>query len=98
MTNEQIVLSIICTVAWLAWIPAVLIEKAKNEDTGSVSIFPIIPVFPIVGIWIGVGIDKLFESWGSYIISVLHLALLASFIYTMVRDAVFIKKRKKEMG
>jgi hypothetical protein len=98
MNTEQIVLSIICTVTWFAWIPAVLIEKEKNEVPEGTSILPVIPVFPIVGIGLGVGIDHLFENWGSYTSSLLHLALLGSFAYTIVRDLIVIKNRKKGMG
>jgi hypothetical protein len=98
MNTEQIVLSIICTVTWFAWIPAVLIEKEKNEDPGGTSILPVIPVFPLVGIAFGVGIDRFFENWGSYTISFLHLVLLGAFAYTIVRDLIIIKKRKKGMG
>ena len=47
MNTEQLVLSIICTVTWFAWIPAVLVEKEKNEDARGTSIFPVIPVFPL---------------------------------------------------
>jgi len=98
MNSAQIVLSIICTVTWFAWIPAVLIEKEKKEDSGGTSILPVISVFPVVGIAFGLGIDRFFENWGSYIISFLHLALLGYFAYTIVRDLIIIKKRKNEIG
>ena len=36
----------ICVLAWLTWVPAVLLEKTARGDTRSTSILPVIPCSP----------------------------------------------------
>jgi hypothetical protein len=79
---------------WFLWVIAVASEYAveaarkgipKGQRPG-VSIFPIIPIFPL-GFWgIALLIDSFGELWGTRIIGLFHAILAFLFIVTIVRD------------
>ena len=84
----------ICFVTWLAWVPAVLMEKKARGGSGGTSILPVIPLFPLVGWGIGVGLNLIKPNAGLYIVGGLHAVLLAAFVGSVIFSAVKIKMRK----
>ena len=83
-----------CFVTWLTWVPAVLMEKKARGDSGGTSIFPVIPLFPLVAWGIGVGLNLIKPKAGLYVVGGLHAVLFAAFVGSMIFSAVKIKMRK----
>jgi hypothetical protein len=84
----------ICFIAWLAWVPAVLMEKKARGDSGGTSILPVIPLAPLIGWGIGLGLNLIKPKAGLYAIGGLHALLFAVFIGSVVVSAVRITMRE----
>jgi hypothetical protein len=91
---ESLLLLGICTVAWLAWLPAALLEKEARGDKGGTSIMPIIPFYPLVAWGVGLGLNALRPSAGLYVIGGLHIILLVVFLGSAALSAIKIKTKK----
>ena len=87
-------LLIVCTVAWLAWIPAVVMEKRARGDQGYTSIFPLIPLFPLIAWMVGNGLNHIKANVGTCAIGGLHIILLICFIVSVVVSAIRIRMKK----
>jgi len=84
---ENSLLAALCTVTWLVWVPAVVLQKKARGDAGGTSLFPVLPLFPLVGTIAGIAGNWLYPRAGTYVVSGLHVLLLASFVVTIVRAA-----------
>lgn len=91
---KSLVLLVVCTLAWLAWIPAVLLQKKARGDGGGTSVLPVIPLFPVGGWLAGVGLDRLFPGVGLNLIGGAHLALTIVFLGSALLAAAKIKARR----
>ncbi len=84
----------ICTVTWLAWVPAAVMEKEARGDEGGTSIFPALPINPLVMWLIGVGLNQLKPNIGTYVIGGLHGILLLAFLGSVVVSAIRINRKE----
>jgi hypothetical protein len=84
----------ICFVTWLAWVPAVLMEKKARGDSGGTSILPVIPLFPLVAWGIGVCLNMIKPKAGLYVVGGLHAVLFAAFVRSVILSAVKVKVSK----
>jgi len=84
----------ICLITWLAWVPAVLMDKQARGARGGTSVFPVIPLFPLAGWGVGVGLSWIRPNVGLYVVGGLHAVLFAVFIGSVVVSVVRIKVRK----
>lgn len=84
----------ICFGTWLAWVPAVLMEKKAKGNSGGTTILPVIPLFPLVAWGIGVGLNMIKPKAGLYVIGGLHVVLFAAFVGSVIFSGVKIKMRK----
>jgi len=72
--------------AWLAWLPAVVMQKRANGDHSAVSIAPVLPFSPLSVSGIAFAMQEFGMSIGVTILGSLHLALLAAFVVSIVRS------------
>jgi hypothetical protein len=86
----------ICFITWLAWVPSVLMGKEARGDTGGTSILPIIPLFPLTGWGIGIGLNLIKPKAGLYVIGGLHIVLLAVFLGSVLISAIRIKIKNSQ--
>ena len=88
---KSLSLLVVCTLAWLAWIPAVLLQKKARGDGGWTSVLPVIPLFPIGGWLVGLCLDRLSPGAGLYLVGGAHLLLTVVFLGSAVRSAAKIR-------
>jgi len=84
----------ICFITWLAWVPAAVMGKKARGDEGFMSIFPVIPMCPLLAWFFGVGLNNLFANAGLYVVGGLHAFLFLSLIISIIVSAVRIKTKK----
>ena len=87
-----LVLSILCTIAWLLWaiacaaaLRADKLERKRPPDAGF-SAVPIIPLFPIVAVALAVFIDEHAAPWGARTIGGIHALLALTFLVCIARE------------
>jgi len=83
-------------VVWIAWIPAVLLEKKAAGDEGGTSIVPVIPLFPLVAWGAAYGLNLIGESWGTFSIGAIHLLLLAWMLLSIIKSWHKLKQKRAE--
>jgi hypothetical protein len=81
----------ICTVTWVAWVPATVMQKRARGDEGGTSLFPALPINPLVAWLIGLGLNLLKPNIGTYVIGGLHGILFVAFLGSVVVSAIRIK-------
>lgn len=84
-------LLVLCTVAWLAWIPAVLLEKKAKGDSGGTSIVPVVPLFPLAAWLAGIGLNRVIANAGTYIVGGLHVILIVCLLGSMAISVLRIR-------
>ena len=84
----------ICFITWLAWGPAILMEKKAKGDMRDTSILPVILFFTMVGSGIGIGLNFIKTNLGLYLVGGLHVILFAVFIGSVLVSGVRIKMNK----
>lgn len=67
-------------------------EKAWGHEGGT-SIFPVIPVFPVLAWLAGMGLDYLWESAGFYAVGGLHVILTLLFLGSSALSLYRIRKK-----
>jgi hypothetical protein len=77
---KSLSLLVVCTLAWLAWIPAVLLQKKARGDGRGTSMLPVIPLFPVGGWLAGLCLDRLSPGVGLYLVGGAHLLLTVVFL------------------
>jgi hypothetical protein len=77
---KSLLLLVVCTLAWLAWIPAVLLQKKARGDGGGPSVLPVIPLFPVGGWLDGLFLNRLSPGAGLYLVGGAHLVLTTVFL------------------
>jgi len=76
MAVPTILAHVFVWIAWLAWIPATLLEKKARGESGGTSLVPVIPLFPLLGSIAIAGLDSLREFLGSRTVGGFHLVIL----------------------
>ena len=92
-------LSLLC-VAWIVWAFACMTEVALSEsrkgipegERRSVSILPVIPLFPLVFWGIALFIDQFFEPWGTNVMASIHIVLSLVWLTSGIRDSRELSK------
>ena len=91
---DSALLVALCTLTWLAWVPAVILQKRARGDAGGTSVFPVLPLFPLAGIALGLGGDRLYPHAGTYVVCAVHALLLLCFAFTIARSSVALPAGK----
>ncbi|HAK52773.1 MAG TPA: hypothetical protein DCM54_12850 [Gammaproteobacteria bacterium] len=81
-------------VAWILWMYACTTEVALSEarkgipegERKGVSIFPVLPIFPLVFWGIALFIDQFARPWGTNLVAGFHLALSLGWLVSTIRD------------
>jgi len=90
---KNLLLPGICMFAWLAWIPATLLQKKARGDDGETSIVPVIPLFPLVAWLVGLGLNRLVPDLGLYAIGGMHIVLSVVFIGSATLSVARTRRR-----
>jgi len=69
-------------------------EKKARGDPGITSILPIIPLYPLIGWGIGLGLNLIKPKAGLYIIGGIHIVLFAAFIGILIVSVIRIKREQ----
>ena len=84
-------------VTWILWCVACIAQIAvgnaslpKDKQRGF-SMFPAIPILPLVFWGLGVSLDVLFDPWGKRIIGTLHLLLSVVLLISILRDCLRVR-------
>ena len=83
-------------VAWILWMYACTTEVALSEarkgipegERKGVSIFPVLPIFPLVFWGIALFIDQFARPWGTNLVAGFHLALSLGWLVSKKANAL----------
>ncbi|MFZ6875834.1 hypothetical protein ACO0LF_27510 [Undibacterium sp. Di27W] len=84
---------LIASLAWLIWIPTAVLEKSAKGDMGSVSIFPIIPLFPLLAWGLAYMLDQLHAQLGTMLVVSMHLFLLLTMLVSAAKSLKVLNKK-----
>ncbi|MFZ6746716.1 hypothetical protein ACO0LC_26110 [Undibacterium sp. JH2W] len=84
---------IIASLAWLIWIPTTVLDKRARGDMGSLSIFPIIPLFPLLAWGLAYMLDQLHAQLGTMLVVSMHLLLLMTMLMSAVKSLKVLNKK-----
>lgn len=82
-------------VVWFVWIPVCLLEREARGESGGFSVLPGFPLFPLLAWGLAALLDRLYDNLGLIIVGSLHALLLASFIVSVVRSLIAIRRNKR---
>lgn len=79
---------------WYLWAVAAAAQRLADyearqvppERRGGVSVFPALPLFPLMAWGAALLIDRIVPPWGSRVMVAIHLVLVALFLVTTLRD------------
>ena len=88
---------------WFLWAIAAAAEKRAHEircgtleeQRGGVSIFPAIPLFPLLFWGVAWLVDRFFSPWGSTVVGGLHTFLALLMLVTSSRGARFCRQHDR---
>jgi hypothetical protein len=71
---------------WVLWAFAATWEKRARGDRGSMSWFPIIPIFPWLAYMLTIGLDYLMPHLGMWLVSGVHLIFAFTLIVSLLKS------------
>jgi hypothetical protein len=80
---------------WFLWIPACLLEREARGDQGGFSVLPVFPVYPLIAWGLAALLERVYDKLGLMIVGGLHVLLLASFIVSIIRSLITIRRNKR---
>ena len=89
---------VVASVTWVAWIPAASLRRAAEGENSHVSIFPVLPVFPLVAAGIAYCGARAGYELLIYAVIVAHLVLLAAMLISIARSKRLLSKRAREQN
>ena len=93
MTHWQVL--IIATITWVVWIPACSFERLAQGQSGSVSITPGIPVFPLAAWGLAYALEAVGWPLGVMLVGVAHLALLDWMLVSIARSKHVLRMKDR---
>ena len=87
-------LLLVTSLAWLAWVPAAVLEKQVKNLPGGTSIFPIIPLFPLAAWVLGYMLNLASPQLGLALVGGGHVLLLLAFVFSIARSLWALRKVK----
>lgn len=87
MTHLQVL--IVATVTWIAWVPAASLQGLARGDSGSISIFPVVPVAPLAA-W---GLAYVLPLGGAAVVGIAHLGLLVLMLFSIAKSKRILRSR-----
>ena len=86
------------SVTWVVWMPATSLQRAARGENSAVSIFPVLPAFPLVAAGIA--------FWGAqagyellvHAVSIAHLVLLAAMLISIARSKRLLSRRARKQN
>lgn len=92
--SDTFILTAIGLAAWIAIIFLETVSVGLSHPDGSkgVSVFPAIPVFPILAVLIGLSLNAFKPHLGTWTVGVFHLAVVAIFLVFLAYQALTKKQ------
>lgn len=80
--------------AWCMWVPAAVVERAVRDASlgiaqdkrGRVSVFPVLPLFPLLAWGAAVAVDRYLFPWGTVIVGAAHVVLAVTCSFSAFRN------------
>ncbi len=86
----------IASVTWIVWLPACSLQQMARGRSGSVTILPEIPVFPLVAWGLAYLFYRLSLPVGVALVGIAHLLLLVAFLLSIVKSKVLLRRSKRD--
>ena len=88
------VLPLLVWFAWCMWVPAAVADRAARDAAngvaqdkrGGVSVFPVLPLFPLLAWGVAVAVDRYLWPWGTLLVGAAHVVLAVTCIFSAVRN------------
>lgn len=80
---------------WFIWIPVCLLEREARGDSGGFSPMPVFPFYPLLAWGLAALLDRVYDNLGLMFVGGLHLLLLASFVVSVARSLITIRRDKR---
>jgi hypothetical protein len=93
---SHLLVLLLATVAWVVWVPATGLQKLARGEAGSLSLFPVIPVFPLAAWGLAYLFHRLSFPAGATVLGAVHAALLAGLIVSIAKSAIKLRRARKQ--
>ena len=90
---SDLLVLLLATLAWVAWVYAVLLEKAVRGEPATTSVFPALPLFPLLAWGLAYLCNRLSFPLGATLLGVLHGTYLAFLIVSIVKSQLKLRRR-----
>jgi hypothetical protein len=89
---------LLATLAWVVWVFATGLQKLARGEAGSVSVFPVIPMFPLAAWGLAYASHALSIPVGATVLGVIHGALLVALLVSIGKPWNFGVPARYEAG
>jgi len=94
MSPLQVLL--VAIVTWFIWILAAGFEKQARGERGTISIFPVIPLFPLVAWGLAHALQSFSLPLGVAVLGYLHVLYTVTLVISIVVSAIKLRRRKRD--
>ena len=89
---ESSLVCAVCVATWVLWAPAAAFQKRARGDHGGVSVFSLIPLFPVVACAAGVALNRVGAHVGTWVVGGGHSVLLLWFALSILRSRSLLRR------
>jgi hypothetical protein len=84
---------VIAAVTWLVWVPAASLQRAAKGMSGNVSIFPVVPCFPLVAWAVAYWAKQAGHELVIAAVMLSHLVLLVAMLVSIAKSKQLLRRR-----
>lgn len=93
---SHLLVLLLATLTWVVWVFATGFEQLARGKAGTVSIFPVIPMFPLAAWGLAYAFESLSLPVGATVIGVIHGALLVALLVSIGKSVLVLRRARKE--
>ncbi len=92
---SHLLVLLLAALAWLAWLLAAGYEKLARGELSTVSVFPVLPFFPLFAWGLAYLFHRLSFPLGATILGAIHAVLLVLFTVSIAKSCVKARRSHK---
>jgi hypothetical protein len=81
---------LLASLTWTVSIPASSLQQLAHCKSGSVSVFPVIPIFPLLAWVVALLLDRF--MYGALTVGVIHVVLLVALLCSMIKSFFSLRR------
>jgi hypothetical protein len=92
---SHLVVLLLATLAWVVWVPATGLQMLARGHAGSISLFPVIPMFPLAAWGLAYMFHRLSFPAGATVLGVIHAVLLVGLLVSIAKSVFELRRARK---